>query len=164
MRPAAFQRATSADVGGTLRKAVSIRRILIVDDDANQRRLVREHLRELDDVELHEASDAQEGLQAARRLRPAVTVCDWVMPGGGGLGLCRAIAEDPDLTATRVVMLTGLADPRDAHTARQAGASAFLLKPAAPEELREVVRECLAGRRRFVRQAPMSRGSCHGAG
>jgi len=81
------------------------------------------------------------------------------MPGGGGLGLCRAISEDADLTATRVVMLTSLADPRDAHTARQAGASAFLRKPADPEELREVVRECLAGRRRFVRQAPMRRAS-----
>jgi len=61
-------------------------------------------------------------------------------------------------------MLTSLADPRDAHTARQAGASAFLLKPAAPEELREVVRECLAGRRRFVRQAPTRRASQGPAG
>jgi DNA-binding NarL/FixJ family response regulator len=54
-------------------------------------------------------------------------------------------------------MLTSLADPRDAHTARQAGASAFLHKPAEAEELREVVTECLVGHRRFVRQAPTSR-------
>jgi sigma-B regulation protein RsbU (phosphoserine phosphatase) len=119
---------------------------------------VAEALAQLD-VELHEAADAPSGLDAARRLRPAVAVCEWVLPGGGGLGLCRAICEDTDTNGTRVVMLTSLADPRDAHTARQAGASAFLLKPADPHELREVVSECLAGRRRFVRQAPTRRPS-----
>jgi sigma-B regulation protein RsbU (phosphoserine phosphatase) len=133
-------------------------RVLVVDDSELERRVVVEALAQLD-VEIHEASNAAAGLDAARRLLPAVAVCEWVMPGGGGLGLCRAICEEADLTATRVVMLTSLADPRDAHTARQAGASAFLRKPADPQELREVVRECLAGRRRFVRQAPMRRAS-----
>jgi sigma-B regulation protein RsbU (phosphoserine phosphatase) len=128
----------------------------VVDDSELERRRVADALVGLD-VEVHEAHDAPSGLDAARRLLPAVAVCEWVIPGGGGLALCRAICEDADLTGTRVVMLTSLADPRDAHTARQAGASAFLLKPADAGELREVVSECLAGRRRFVRQAPMGR-------
>ena len=131
-------------------------RVLVVDDSDLERRIVVEALSELD-VDVHEAADAAAGLEAARSLLPAVAVCEWVIPRGGGLALCRAICEDSDLTATRVVMLTSLADPRDAHTARQAGASAFLRKPADPHELRDVVRECLAGRRRFVRQAPMRR-------
>ena len=133
-------------------------RILVVDDHELERRLVVDALATLD-VELHQAADAVAGLDAARRLLPAVAVCEWVMPGGGGLSLCRAICEDTELTGTRVVMLTSLTDPRDAHTARQAGASAFLRKPAEPDELRDVVRELLAGRRRFVRQAPMRRAS-----
>jgi CheY-like chemotaxis protein len=137
-------------------------RILLVDEDAASRSAVLASLDGLG-VEIHEAMDATTGLQAARRLEPAVAVCEWVLAGGGGLTLCRAITEDADLT-TRVVMLTSLADPRDAHTARQAGASAFLLKPAAPQELREVVCECLAGRRRFVRQAPTRRTSPGPAG
>jgi sigma-B regulation protein RsbU (phosphoserine phosphatase) len=131
-------------------------RILIVDDDATQRLLVREQLSTLE-AEFHEATDARDGLAQAQRLRPAVVVCDWVMPGGGGLGLCRAISEDADLAGVRVVMLTGLGDPRDAHTARQAGASAFLRKPASARDLREVVAEALTGRRRFVRQSGMPR-------
>jgi sigma-B regulation protein RsbU (phosphoserine phosphatase) len=133
-------------------------RVLVIDDSEAERKRVVQALSALD-VEVHEATDAASGLDAVRRLMPAVTVCEWVMPGGGGLGLCRAICEDGDLTGTRVVMLTSLADPRDAHTARQAGASAFLLKPADPGELREVVTECLAGRRRFVRQAPTRRAT-----
>jgi phosphoserine phosphatase RsbU/P len=133
-------------------------RVLVVDDSDADRRAAVEALAELG-VEVHEATDAASGLEATRRLAPRVAVCEWVLPGGGGLALCRAICEDADLTDTRVVMLTSLADPRDAHTARQAGASAFLLKPATPDELRDVVRECLAGRRRFVRQAPMRRPS-----
>jgi len=138
-------------------------RVLIVDEDETARRAVASALDPLG-VEVHEAHDAVAGLAAARRLRPAVTVCEWVLSNGGGLGLCRAISEDADLTTTRVVMLTSLADPRDAHTARQAGASAFLHKPAVAEEVREVVRECLVGRRRFVRQAPSRRASPGPAG
>jgi sigma-B regulation protein RsbU (phosphoserine phosphatase) len=137
--------------------------VLVVDDNGLERRLVVEALAELD-VDVHEAADAASGLDAVRRLLPAVAVCEWVLSGGGGLSLCRAICEDAGMTGTRVVMLTSLADPRDAHTARQAGASAFLLKPAEPDELREVVRECLAGRRRFVRQAPTRRPSRGPAG
>lgn len=133
-------------------------RVLVVDDSPLERKLVVDALAELG-VELHEATDAATGLDAARRLLPAIAVCEWVLPGGGGLGLCRAICEDAELTATRVVMLTALADPRDAHTARQAGASAFLHKPADPDELRDVVTACLAGRRRFVRQAPTRRAT-----
>jgi CheY-like chemotaxis protein len=133
-------------------------RILVVDDSEAGRRLVVEALSGLD-VDVHEATDAASGLEAVRRLLPAVAVCEWVLPGGGGLGLCRAICENADIAGTRVVMLTALADPRDAHTARQAGASAFLLKPAEPAELRDVVTECLAGRRRFVRQAPTRRAT-----
>lgn len=136
-------------------------RILVVDGNEHERRRVVGALAQLD-AEVHEAVDAATGLEAARRLDPTVVVCEWVMAGGGGLGLCRAVCEDADLTSARVVMLTSLADPRDAHTARQAGASAFLRKPADPEELRDVVRECLAGRRRFVRQAPTRRaGELH---
>ena len=130
--------------------------VLVVDDDALERRRVVDALSELG-AEIHEAADAAAGLGAVRAHLPAVAVCEWVIPGGGGLALCRAICEDADLTGTRVVMLTSLTDPRDAHTARQAGASAFLRKPADPAELRDVVRECLAGRRRFVRQAPTQR-------
>jgi CheY-like chemotaxis protein len=130
--------------------------LLVVDDDALERRRVAEAVAGLG-VEIHEAADAAAGLDAARALVPAVAVVEWVMPAGGGLALCRAICEDADLTSTRVVMLTSLADPRDAHTARQAGASAFLRKPADAGELRDVVLECLAGRRRFVRQAPTQR-------
>jgi two-component system nitrate/nitrite response regulator NarL len=129
-----------------------------VDRSEHERRHVADALADLD-VEVHEAADTAAGLRAVRDLAPAVAVLEWLLPGGGGLALCRAICEDGELGCTRVVMLTALADPRDAHTARQAGASAFLCKPADPEEIREVVRECLVGRRRFVRQAPTQRTS-----
>jgi sigma-B regulation protein RsbU (phosphoserine phosphatase) len=131
-------------------------RVLVVDDSEPGRRLVAEALSALD-VEVHEATDAPSGLDAVHRLLPAVAVCEWVLPGGGGLALCRAICEDAALACTRVVMLTSLVDPRDAHTARQSGASAFLHKPADADALRAVVAECLAGRRRFVRQASSPR-------
>ena len=132
--------------------------ILIIDDDAAQRHLLRAQLAELG-AELAEADDAPSGLDAVRELIPHVVLLDWVMPGGSGLGVARAVSEDPALAGVRVIMLTGLEDPRDANLARQAGAMAYLVKPTPAEELREVVREALEGTRRFIRQARSARST-----
>jgi len=136
-------------------------RILIIDDDAAQRHLLKAQLTELG-AELFEADDVPSGLEAVRELRPHVVLLDWVMPGGSGLVVARAVNEDPQLAAVRIVMLTGLEDPRDANLARQAGATAYLVKPTPADELRDVVREALSGTRRFIRQARSARGRSAG--
>jgi two-component system phosphate regulon response regulator PhoB len=136
-------------------------RILIIDDDAAQRHLLKAQLAELG-ADLHEADDVPSGLAAVRSLRPHVVLLDWVMPGGSGLEVARGVSEDPALAAVRIVMLTGLEDPRDANLARQAGATAYLVKPTPADELRDVVREALTGTRRFIRQPRSARGRSGG--
>jgi DNA-binding NarL/FixJ family response regulator len=79
-----------------------------------------------------------------RRLRPDVVLMDIQMPGGDGLEATRHIMATPGLNS-RVVILTTF--ERDAYVfdALQAGASGFLLKNAAPEDLIRAVRVVAAG-------------------
>ena len=90
-----------------------------------------------------EAADA-ERLLAALPQRPVdVIVSDIRMPGLGGLGLLRELRARGD--ATPVILLTTFDDPELMLRAVDAGAQGFLLKDAAPEELRAAILRVAAG-------------------
>jgi cyclic di-GMP phosphodiesterase len=117
-------------------------RILLVDDDAGLRALLRTTF-EAVDVDLEEAEDAPGATEAVRRNRPDVVVLDVRMPGGSGLDLCRDLKADPATDGISVVLLTG-SDGGTAEAAAAAGADAYLRKPFSPLELLSIV-ERLAG-------------------
>jgi putative two-component system response regulator len=117
-------------------------RILLVDDDAALRALLRTTF-EAVDVDLEEAADVPDAAEAVRRHRPDVVVLDVRMPGGSGLDLCRDLKADPATDGISVVLLTG-SDGGTAEDAANAGADGFLRKPFSPLELLSVV-ERLAG-------------------
>jgi CheY-like chemotaxis protein len=127
-------------------------RILIVDDDDDQRRLLRAQLAELG-AEIVEAADAASALDSIRVLRPRLVLLDWCMPDNSGVAVARSVSEDPELSDVLVIMLTGLADPRDAELAAEAGAAAFLTKPVSGDMLRMVVRGAMSGSERLTREA-----------
>jgi len=120
--------------------------ILIVDDHADVRRLIRMTL-ETGDYELHDVGDAGAAIETARHVVPDLILLDVCMPGGpGGLELCRRWRADPALQATRIVMLTALDTRGDLKDGLDAGANAYMLKPFSPLQLMDLVHvECLAG-------------------
>lgn len=90
-----------------------------------------------------ESPDA-ERLLAALALRPVdVVVSDIRMPGLGGIGLVRALRERGD--ATPVILLTTFDDSTLMLAAIEAGAQGFLLKDAAPEDLRDAIARVARG-------------------
>ncbi len=118
-------------------------RILIVDDQNDIRRLIRMSL-ELDDHEIHEASDGAQGVAAARQLRPDLILMDVMMPGGvDGLQACQQLKADPELAHTRVVLLTAKSQSKDRQAGEEAGADAYLVKPFSPLELIELTEKLL---------------------
>jgi putative two-component system response regulator len=117
-------------------------RILLVDDDAGLRALLRTTF-EAVDVELEEAEDAPAATEAICRRRPDVVVLDVRMPRGSGLDLCRDLKTDPATEEISVVLLTG-SNGGTVEAAEEAGADAFLRKPFSPLELLSIV-ERLAG-------------------
>jgi DNA-binding response OmpR family regulator len=112
-----------------------MRKILIVEDHADIRRLIRMTL-EFEPVEIHEVADADAGLQAARTLRPDLVLLDVMMPGQlNGLDLCRALRADPVLQHVPVVMLSARGQASDRQAGLEAGANAYLVKPFSPMQL-----------------------------
>ena len=114
-------------------------RILIVEDHADIRKLIHMTL-EFENYEIHEASSAQEGLEATQRLRPQLLLLDVMMPGAmNGLDLCRRVKSDPALGAPQVVLLTARGQRQDIEAGMHAGADAYLLKPFSPLKLIETI-------------------------
>jgi two-component system, NarL family, response regulator NreC len=119
-------------------------KIVIADDH----RVVRSGLRMVLDREedfevVAEAGDVADARRYVRAHRPDVLVLDLNMPGEASLPAIPVIREESP--ATRVVVLTMQDDPAFAREALQAGASAYVLKEAADEELVQAVRVVASG-------------------
>jgi DNA-binding NarL/FixJ family response regulator len=118
-------------------------RIALCDDQALVLRGLSRLLADLGiDIAL-EASDAERLLAALPQHPVDAIVSDIRMPGLGGLGLLRTLREAGD--ATPVILLTTFDDHRLMLQAVEAGAQGFLLKDAAPEELRTAILRVAGG-------------------
>lgn len=116
-----------------------MKKILIVEDHADIRRLIRLTL-EFEDCEIHEAPDAPAGWDLARAMQPDLVLLDVMMPGAiNGLDLCRAIKADPKLRRVPVIVLSARGSSADREAGLQAGADAYLVKPFSPMQLLELV-------------------------
>ena len=114
-------------------------RVLITDDHADIRKLVRMTL-DTADVEVYEADNAASALDLIYRIRPTVVLMDIMMPGEmDGLDACRQIKADADLARTIVIMLTARGQQADLDAGKSAGADAYLVKPFSPLELLDMV-------------------------
>jgi two-component system nitrogen regulation response regulator NtrX len=118
--------------------------ILIVDDEANIRRMLASLLR-AEGYRVREAADARAGLAAVRQEEPDAMLLDLVMPGGTGLELLPEVREHaPELP---VVMMSGQAALTDAVRATKLGAFHFLEKPLSPEGVLVTLRSAIELRR-----------------
>ena len=116
-----------------------MKRILIVDDQPENRELIRMTL-EMGDFDIHEEADGASGLRTALQLQPDLVLLDVMMPGAlDGWAVCRQIRADARLKRTRVVMLTAKDQPADRQTGLQAGADDYLFKPFSPRQLLQVI-------------------------
>ncbi|WP_121969011.1 SpoIIE family protein phosphatase [Leptolyngbya sp. BC1307] len=109
--------------------------ILVIDDDpivlqSLQRLLQKRGYR------VATAIDAAAGLQTAIRLTPSVIVCDWLLPGDmSGLDICHRIKQDPQLSTTAFLIMTGHTEIANRVEALEAGADDLLIKPVDTAEL-----------------------------
>lgn len=116
-------------------------RVLIADDDAVVRDVVRRYL-ERDGLEVRMAGDGSEALRVLGTERIDVAVLDVMMPGPNGLSLCRTLRQGGDYTVP-VILLTALSEEDDRIAGLEAGADDYLTKPFSPRELALRVRSVL---------------------
>ena len=117
-------------------------RVLLVDDQSLLRMGFRLVLEGADIEVVGEASDGAQGVAMAQELRPDVVLMDIRMPVMDGIEATRQITQT---TESRVIILTTFDVDEYAFAGLRAGASAFMLKDAQPEELVRAVQVVNAG-------------------
>ncbi len=113
-----------------------MKKILIVEDHADIRRLIRMTL-EFEDYDIQEASNGETALTRARELQPDLVLLDVMMPGAiSGLDVCRHLREDAGFRVRpRIIMLSARGQASDREAGLQAGADTYLVKPFSPLQL-----------------------------
>ena len=111
--------------------------VLVVDDAATMRRIVKGLLRELGIKNIREAENGSTALDELRKKKADLVVSDWNMPIMNGLDLLRAIRQDNDLKSTPVLMVTAEAKKENIIEALQAGVSNYIVKPFNAKTLEE---------------------------
>ncbi len=123
-------------------KGRSTKTILLVDDEANLRILVRTTL-DVAEYRIIEATDGTTALDLARQQRPDLLVLDWMMPGLNGIEVVQALRQDSTTAHIPIIMLSARGQATDQERGRSMGISAYLVKPFSPLELLRSVLEIL---------------------
>lgn len=118
--------------------------ILIVDDEAGIRRVVRRTLQKIyPRAQIHEAEDGFDAGKKAARLKPALVILDLKLPGVDGFKVCRDIRADEQLKGIKVLAISGHNAEEWRKESLSAGADDFLGKPFLTEDLEQKVRALL---------------------
>ncbi len=110
------------------------RRILVVEDDEDQREVVSIHLKAASFVPIH-AKSGDEVLDIARAQQPSVILLDANLPGLDGYAVCRMLKSQPDLAGTPVIFMTVRGSTDDRLVGLMLGADDYLVKPVDMTEL-----------------------------
>jgi CheY-like chemotaxis protein len=118
------------------------RRVLVVDDSATLRRIMR-HVLEAAGHEVETAIDGAEGLERAQQQDFDVVVVDFVMPRLNGYQLVQAMRALPALQRVPVVLASAKAEQIGERFMSQTGAAGVVQKPFTPDELKSAVAKAL---------------------
>jgi DNA-binding response OmpR family regulator len=127
------------------------RKVLIVDDEQDMRVFLTTLL-ETNGFKPLSAEDGRQGMEMARKSKPALIILDVMMPKESGVGMYRELRLDPDLKDIPVIMLSALSRKTFFHSQRVLDEyrgekipepAAYIEKPPEPEELLEAIQKCL---------------------
>jgi CheY-like chemotaxis protein len=123
-----------------------MKKIVIVEDQPDIRKLIRLTLEYDDTHEIHEAADGLAGLALIEAQAPDLVLMDVMMPGGlNGLEVCQRIKDNPRLAHTQVVLLTARGQDSDLAQGELVGADEYLIKPFSPLQLIDTVERLIGG-------------------
>lgn len=121
-----------------------MKKILIVEDHADIRRLIRLTL-EFEDYEIREAADGPTALRVAAEQQPDLVLLDVMMPGAlDGLAVCRRLKSAEFPVSPRILMLSARCHAGDRAAGLAAGADMYLVKPFSPLQLIDCIADLCA--------------------
>jgi two-component system, cell cycle response regulator DivK len=119
-----------------------IKRILVVEDQEDNRRILRDLLTTAD-YAVTEAENGEEALAAVAKQPPDLILMDIQLPIMDGYEVTRRIKADPSLSSIPIIAVTSYALSGDEEKARAAGCDDFVPKPYSPRQLLAKVRQYL---------------------
>jgi two-component system phosphate regulon response regulator PhoB len=127
------------------------KKVLVVDDELDIRTFIITLL-ETENYKPLSANDGKEGLEIARREKPALIILDVMMPKESGIGMYRDLKNDPELKDIPVIMVSALSKKTFFHSQKVLDEykdekipepAAYIEKPPEPEELLEAIQNSL---------------------
>ena len=104
-------------------------RVMIVDDEAVMRTLVRRSLQHIGITQLFEAKDGFEAMIKVRTNRIHIIISDYSMPVMNGLEFLEMVRNDAELTKVGFIMLSGVSEGSIVRKAEALGVNGFIIKP-----------------------------------
>lgn len=118
-------------------------KVLVVDDFATMRRIVKGVLKGLGFNQIIEAGDGTAALQELKKESVGLIVSDWNMPKMTGLDLLKAVRADEKLKSIPFIMVTAEGQKDNVIDAVKAGVSNYIVKPFTPETFGEKLEKVL---------------------
>ncbi len=114
-------------------------KVLVVDDFATMRKIVRNILKQIGFENITEAEDGHVALQILKTENVGLVVTDWNMPNLSGLDLLRQIRQNPQTAKVPVLMVTAEGLKENVLEAVKAGVNNYVVKPFTAEVFQEKI-------------------------
>lgn len=108
--------------------------VYFIDDSATMREVIKIAFRR-ENIQVITCADAASALSQFEQIKPDVVITDVIMPDQDGYSVCSQIKENPDLSATPVLLMSGVVNKSVADKAVSVKADELIRKPFQPQEL-----------------------------
>jgi len=119
--------------------------VLVVDDFATMRRILKAILRQIGFTNITEADDGNTALVELQKGKVGLILCDWNMPEMSGLDLLMAVRSNEGLKDIPFVMVTAETKKENIIEAVKAGVSSYIVKPFTAETIGEKLKKVFDG-------------------
>ena len=120
-------------------------KVMIVDDFATMRRILRNILKQIGFKNIIEADDGKHALKELKKEKVDLIMCDWNMPEMPGIDLLKKVRADDELKEIPFVMVTAEAQKDNILEAVKSGVSNYVVKPFTAETITEKLHKIFAG-------------------
>lgn len=119
-------------------------RVLVVDDSATMRRIIKGNLKVAGYDDVLEAENGKVALDRVHKGLVDLIITDWNMPEMTGLELAAAVRQQAAARRIPILMVTTMGEKGEILAALKAGVTNYLVKPFTPEGLRQKIEESVA--------------------
>ena len=119
-------------------------RILVVDDFATMRKIIRNVLKQIELDNVVEAESGKQGLNVLKTDEVDLIISDWIMPEMTGIEFLKACKDDEGLKKIPFIMVTAEAQKNNIIEAIKLGVDNYIVKPFTPDKLKDAIEKARA--------------------